>query len=58
MATELEVEQRPLRDAARKLLDHHASSAKVHKIASATPTLDRSFWSAATDLGWTSLLVP
>jgi alkylation response protein AidB-like acyl-CoA dehydrogenase len=30
----------------------------VHGIASATPTLDRSYWAAATELGWTSLLVP
>jgi alkylation response protein AidB-like acyl-CoA dehydrogenase len=58
LATELEVEQRPLRDAARKFLDHHASSAAVHRIASTTPTLDRSYWGAATELGWTSLLVP
>lgn len=58
MATEFEVEQRPLRDAARKFLDHHASPAQVHRIASATPALDRSFWSSATELGWTSLLVP
>jgi alkylation response protein AidB-like acyl-CoA dehydrogenase len=58
LATELEVEQRPLRDAARKFLDHHASSAQVHRIASAAPTLDRSYWSAAAEMGWTSLLVP
>jgi alkylation response protein AidB-like acyl-CoA dehydrogenase len=58
LATELEVEQRPLRDAARKFLDHHASPADVHRIASTTPTLDRSYWAAATELGWTSLLVP
>jgi len=58
LVTELEVEQRPLRDAARKFLDHHASSAQVHEIASAAPALNRSYWTAATDLGWTSLLVP
>ncbi len=58
MTTELEVEQRPLRDAARKFLDHYASSAQVHEIASATPRLDRAYWTAASDLGWTSLLVP
>jgi len=58
LATQLEVEQRPLRDAARKFLDHHVSSAEVHRIAAGTPTLDRSYWSAAAEMGWTSLLVP
>ncbi|MCX2933765.1 acyl-CoA dehydrogenase family protein [Mycobacterium sp. CVI_P3] len=58
MTTELELDQRPLRDAARKFLDHYASSAQVHQIACSTPSLDRTYWSAAAELGWTSLLVP
>ena len=58
MTVELEVEQRPLRDAARKFLDHHASPAEVRRIASATARLDRSYWAAAAELGWTSLLIP
>jgi alkylation response protein AidB-like acyl-CoA dehydrogenase len=58
LGTDVELEQRPLRDAVRKFLDHHASSERVHEIASGTPTLDRTFWKAASELGWTSLLVP
>ncbi|OJZ76110.1 hypothetical protein BRW65_01345 [Mycobacterium paraffinicum] len=58
MSTDVQLEQRPLRDAARKFLDHHASSEKVHEIASDTAALDRTFWTAASELGWTSLLVP
>jgi alkylation response protein AidB-like acyl-CoA dehydrogenase len=58
LSTDLQLEQRPLREAARKFLDHHASSQKVHEIASGAGTLDREFWQAASTLGWTSLLVP
>lgn len=57
-STDVQLDQRPLRDAARKFLDHHASPAKVHEIASSTAALDRTFWTAASELGWTSLLVP
>lgn len=58
MTTDIELEQRPLREAARRFLDHHASSQRVHEIASGTRVLDRTFWKAASELGWTSLLVP
>ena len=58
MATDLEAEQRPLRDATRKFLDRAASSSEVHRLAAEAPSLDRAYWSAAAELGWTSLLVP
>lgn len=56
-AADLETEQRPLREAARKFLDHHASSAHVHSLASTDASLDRSYWTAAAEMGWTALLV-
>ena len=58
MATDLEAERRPLRDATRTFLDQRASSSEVHRLAAAPPTLDRSYWTTAAELGWTSLLVP
>ena len=57
MSTAVLDEMRLVRDASRKFLDHHASSAEVHRIASATTELDRGYWTAAAGLGWTSLLV-
>jgi len=58
LSIDAELERRPLRDTARKFLDHYASSAKVHEMASEGASLDRVFWRAASEVGWTSLLVP
>jgi alkylation response protein AidB-like acyl-CoA dehydrogenase len=57
-ASDFDAELRPLRDATRAFLDNRASSAEVHRIAATQATLDRDYWSAAAELGWTSLLVP
>lgn len=53
----IDADQRPLRDATRKFLGQRASSTELHRLASSPSSLDRSYWSAAAELGWTSLLV-
>jgi alkylation response protein AidB-like acyl-CoA dehydrogenase len=58
MAVDLEVEQRELRDSSRSFLDRAASSSELHRMAFEPPSLDRTYWKTAAELGWTSLLVP
>ena len=58
MATDLDVDQRPLRDSSRSLLEQWRASAELHRIALDRPALDRKYWAAAADAGWLALLVP
>lgn len=58
MDFELSEDQEALRDAARDLLDHHASPARVRSVVEAGTGFDLELWQAMVDQGWTALLVP
>jgi alkylation response protein AidB-like acyl-CoA dehydrogenase len=58
MDFELSSDQEALRDAARDLLDHHASPVRVRALFDGDDGFDEALWSAMVEQGWTALAVP
>jgi alkylation response protein AidB-like acyl-CoA dehydrogenase len=52
---ELSDDQTALRDAARDLLDHHASPARVRAVVDAGGGTDPKLWAAMVEQGWTAI---
>jgi alkylation response protein AidB-like acyl-CoA dehydrogenase len=58
MDFELSDDQVALRDAARDLLDHHASPARVRAIVDRGGAVDAKLWQAMAEQGWPVITVP
>jgi alkylation response protein AidB-like acyl-CoA dehydrogenase len=58
MEFELSDDQEALGDAARDLLDHHASPERVRAHLAAAAPYDRELWSAMADQGWMAVTLP
>jgi alkylation response protein AidB-like acyl-CoA dehydrogenase len=58
MDFELSEDQVALRDAARDLLDHHASPARVRAVVDGGSGVDEDLWAAMVEQGWTALTLP
>jgi alkylation response protein AidB-like acyl-CoA dehydrogenase len=58
MDFELSADQMALQDAARDLLDGHASPARVRAVVEAGSGFDEQLWNAMVEQGWTALAVP
>jgi alkylation response protein AidB-like acyl-CoA dehydrogenase len=55
LATE---EELALREACRKVLTKHSSSARIRLVSESETGFDTDFWKLAADLGWTALPLP
>ncbi len=58
MDFELSDDQLALRSAARDLLDHHASSARVRAVVNQGGGVDAKLWQAMVEQGWPGIAVP